>query len=96
MIGTGFVASWAIAGGLLAWLLVQRFRPFDFVIAFLALVVGGCFVAGSAGGLTYQLGYLTGGVLVMLACYGVSMGRDVIGIPRTSMSLPLLLLGSLE
>ena len=96
VIGTGIVANWAIAGGLLAWLLVQRFRPFDFVVAFLALVAGGCFVAGAAGGLTYQLSYLTVGVLVMLACYVIAMGRDVIGVPWTSMTMPLLFFGTLS
>jgi hypothetical protein len=89
--GAGMLVHWAIGAGLVAWLLVQRLRPLDFVFAYLVLVAGGCFVMITAGGLTYQLSYLTVGVLVMLACYGLVKGRDAFGVPRTSMTLPLLL-----
>lgn len=91
VIGVGLLGHWAIAGGLVAWLLVQRFRPLDFVFSYLVVVAGGAFVMITGGGLTYQLSYLTAGVLVMLACYALVKGRDAFGVPRTTMTLPLLL-----
>ena len=96
VLGAGLLVSWWIGAGLLVWLLAQRYRPFDFVLAFLVLVAGSTFVANEAGGLTYQLSYVTAGVLVMLVCYASTVPGHLLGVRHTGMTTPLLLFSGLS
>src|SRR5438093_1289044 len=91
VLATGLVGNWAIATGLLILLLVQVARPFDFLVAFLLVTGGASFVRPGAGHLTFELGLLTGGILLMLACYVLSHPDKLLTLSRTRLTWPLLL-----
>ena len=91
VIAAGLIGNWAIAAGLLVFLLVQVARPFDFVVAFLVVVAGASFVSNTGGHLTFQLSLLTGAILLMFACYVLSNHDRVLSLSRTTLTWPLLL-----
>jgi hypothetical protein len=88
---TGLIANWAIAAGLLAFILVQVARPFDFLMAYLIVVAAASFIANAGGHLTFELSVLTGLILLMLACYALSNQGRVFSLQRTTLTWPLVL-----
>jgi len=91
VLATGLVGHWALATGLLIVLLVHVARPFDFLVAFILVTGGASFVRGAAGQLTFELRLLTGAILLMLACYVVSIRRQALTISRNRLTWPLFL-----
>jgi O-antigen ligase len=96
MLTVGLTAGWGFAALALLGLLVFVARPFDFMVGFLVLVASACFVTMSGGGLTLQLGLLSIGILLMLALYALSNSDRLFGLPRTSLTWPLLAYGALS
>lgn len=90
VMGTGFFLSWAIAGALLVLMLAQVARPLDFMTSFLIVVGGASLVYNEGGGLTYQLGLLSVGILVMLGCYLLATRERALSIVRTPLTWPIL------
>jgi O-antigen ligase len=99
---TDGILAGAVTVVLLAWgplpaavlagmLIVQRFRPADFLTAFLLVVVGASFVDYTQGQLTPQLRFLSVGLLFVLACYALGSARPVLRVPRTELTVPLSL-----
>jgi len=90
VLGSGLIAGWTIAAAVLAFLLAQAARPFDFLTAFFIVAAGSSFVANEAGGLTYQLGLLTAAALFMLMCYVITNRERLFSITRSPLTWPLL------
>jgi O-antigen ligase len=90
VIVTGLASNWAIAAGLLIFLLLQVARPFNFLLAFLVVVAGATFVTGAMGGLTAQLSRLTVAILLMLVSYALSNPGRLLSVARTPLTWPLV------
>ena len=91
-----YVAWGPIAAvAVLAFLIVQRVRPFDFLTSFLIVMIAGSIVNYSAGHLTTELSVLTVGLLFMLFCYVLAMGRNMATITQSKMTAALLSYGLL-
>ena len=93
----GLYIAWGpiAAVAVLAFLLIQRLRPFDFLTSFLIVMIAGSIVNYSAGHLTAELSVLTVGLLFMLFCYVLAMGRNLATITHAKMTPALLSYGLL-
>jgi hypothetical protein len=87
----GLVSNWFIAAGVMAFLLLNAARPFDFFTAFMVVVAGSAFVYHEGGELTYQLGLLCGAGLLMLYCYFMTTRGEMFAIAWTNITKPLVL-----
>jgi hypothetical protein len=86
----GLLVNWGLAGALLFLFMVQIARPLDFMAAALGCVAGAASVFNEGGGMTIQLSRLSVGVAVMVLCYLLRMRGRSISVPRTSLTVPLL------
>lgn len=91
VMAAGLLGNWAIAVGVLFLFIVLAIRPFDFTAAFLGVVAGASWINNVGGRLTFELGLLAGGVLIMLDCYVFATRSRVLSIAKTPLTLPLLL-----
>jgi O-antigen ligase len=91
VIATGLLGNWVLAVGVLSLFIVLALRPLDFTAAFLAVVAGASWVNNVGGRLTFELGLLAGGVLIMLDCYVFACRSRVFTIAKTPLTLPLML-----
>jgi hypothetical protein len=89
VIAVGLLGNWLLAAGMLALLLFQIIRPFDFTIAFLLVTAGSTFVNYLSGTLTAQLSLLSAGIMLMLLCYLVSKRGEVFSLALTDLTWPL-------
>jgi hypothetical protein len=83
------------AVAVLAFLIIQRVRPFDFLTSYLMVMIAGSIVNYSAGHLTAELSVLTVGLLFMLFCYVLSMGRNLATVTNSRLTPALLSYGTL-
>lgn len=83
--------GWLAALGLLAFVLLQRWRPLDFTSAYLMVVAGASVVNYGRGALTFELSILSGGILFMLFCYWAEFRDRALGITHARLTLPLAL-----
>ena len=90
VISAGMIVNWIVALGLLIFLLLQRFRPLDPIVAIIAVAGGASFVFYEGGELNLHLSLLSAGIMVMLICYLLSCGTRSLAMPRTSLTVPLL------
>jgi O-antigen ligase len=74
----------------LALVIIQRARPFDFLTSYLVVTVMGSFVVYTNNTLTAQLTVLTGYIVFMLYCYVLERRWDSLVLPRTPATKPLL------
>jgi O-antigen ligase len=91
VLAVALIGNWLIAAVLTVLLIVQIARPLDFLTAFLLVVGGASFVFYEGGRLTLELSLVSGAVLWMLLCYVLSRRGRVLAVPRTSLTVPLLL-----
>src|SRR5262245_29190252 len=89
VIATGMLVNWFIAVGVLVLLLVNAFRPFDFVAAYLLATAGATFVYYEGGKLTFELSILTGLICLMLVCYALRNRSQIFALPWTQLTLPI-------
>lgn len=90
VLACGFAVHWGIAAALLFVLLAFAARPFDFLTAYLLVVSGASFVTIAGGTLTYQLGFLSIGIVLMLAFYVLATPGRVFALAATRLTWPLL------
>jgi O-antigen ligase len=89
---TLFIAvHWVAAVAVLAFAVLQRARPMDFIAAYLLVVAGGAFVDYMHGTLTFQLALLSLGIVFMLVCYLVEQRGRALSVPRTPLAVWLVL-----
>src|SRR5437762_1735646 len=79
----GVMVDWTASAVVVAFFVAQRFRAFDFVVAYLITVAVASIVNYTAGNLTRDLGVLTATVLFALACYFLQMRGRSLAIPDT-------------
>jgi hypothetical protein len=86
---------WVAAATVLAFALLQRARPLDFLASYLLVVAGGTFVDYTHGTLTLQLALLSLGIVFMLACYLVAFRQAALVLRRTPLTVWVLLYSGL-
>ena len=91
VVAVNIMLGWLAAAAVLAFFLIQRARPFDFLAAFMIVMGGAMFVNYGAGRLTAELGMVTAGSLFMVLCYTLQRAPDVVRVPATPLTLPLIL-----
>jgi O-antigen ligase/polysaccharide polymerase Wzy-like membrane protein len=89
VISTGVLGNWFVAAGILVAVLVNAFRPFDFVAAYLLTTVGATFVYYEGGRLTAELSLLTGAICLMLVCYTLRNRSQILTLKWTPLTLPI-------
>lgn len=90
-IAAGILVHWIAGIAILLWALVQWRSPFNLLDAALVTVTGASFVDYTQGQLTVELALLALVILFLIFCYLLQSQRDALRIPRTPMTLPLLL-----
>src|SRR4030095_2354106 len=73
VLATAFATNWFIALGVLTFLMVQAYRPLDFMSTMLVVTPGATFVYYEGGNLTLQLSLLSAAIVLMLVCYALSL-----------------------
>lgn len=86
-----FGVHWTAALALLAFALLQRARPLDFLFSFLLVVGVATFVDYGGGALTSQLTLLTLGIVFMLFCYLMARRSEALVLQRTPLTVSLVL-----
>jgi len=87
----GVAVHWAAAVAVLLWALVQWRSPFDLLEAALILATAASFVDYTQRQLTPELAVVTLLILFFLFCHLLQTGREAIRVPRTPMTVPLIL-----
>lgn len=90
VLATGVLGNWFLAAGVLVVLLAHIARPYDFIFAVMGVTAGSTFIYYAGGNLTLQLSLLTAGVVVMLFYYCLAARGEALSVPRTELTLPLL------
>lgn len=83
------------ATAVLAFFLLQRARPFDFLVSYLLVIAGASIVNYGAGQLTRELSLFTIALLFMLFCYTLSRVPRLVIIPDTPLTRPMIAYGVL-
>lgn len=96
VLGALLAWGWIAALALLAFLLIQRARPLDFLTSFLVVIAAASVVNYSAGRLTAELSILSVVLIYMLFCYVLYQRRMAIRIPQADLTRPLLLYAGLS
>jgi hypothetical protein len=91
VLALGLSVHWLAALALLALVVLQTTRPLEFLPAYLTVVTAASFVNYTRGQLTAELALLSVGIVFMLICYVLGRGERVLAVPRTLMTLPVLL-----
>jgi O-antigen ligase len=91
VLALGFAVHPLAGLGLLLLVAVQAMLPLDALGAYLMVVTGASFINYSRGQLTAELALLSIGLVFMLVCYVLTPNARIAAVPRTPMTLPLLL-----
>jgi O-antigen ligase len=91
VLGLFFVVHWAAAVAVLAFVILQRAHPLDFLTSYLLVLAGSTFVDYKAGTLTWQLSLLSLCIVFMLFCYLIAYGREAFVLRRSPLVVCLLL-----
>jgi hypothetical protein len=83
------------AAAVLAFFLLQRARPFDFLVSYLLVIAGASIINYGAGRLTAELSLLTIALLFMLFCFTMTRAPRLVVIPDTPLTRPMIAYGVL-
>ncbi len=94
----GVSQNWIAAFAVTAFATLQRYRPLDFLVAYLIVVSRASFVNYTVGGgnLTLELAVVSAGIIFMLGCYLLAQRTKSFAIPDTPMTRGLLLWGGIS
>jgi hypothetical protein len=88
-----FAVNWVAALTVLAFVVLQRARPLDFLSSFLLVVGAATFVDYTHGMLTAELALLSVGIVFMLFCYLMAYRGEALVLQRTPLTVSLLYTG---
>jgi len=87
----GLKFSWVAAVGVIVFAIIQRARPFDFLLSYLIVVADASIMDYFTGKLTPLMSIFTGLLLFSLLCYLLSRRQDALTFPVTPALRPLVL-----
>src|SRR5262249_55262800 len=91
VIATGLLTgNWFIAAGVLTFILIQVFRPFDFISTYLLVVGGSTFIYYEGGRLTLQMSLLTAAFALMGVNFVLVQLERGLALPWNNLSWAIL------